>query len=155
MASRRWLRLKRGLSANKASHVFTADGEVEQLGDAEIHVVDVELLLVTLALLVLVEMDAVNANLVVLMEVSVEVVRVSVVDEVEVLAVGTVLAEHLMLPPLFDVLDDVDANHEVTVGVDVEVDLLGVAENRLVDVEMLLMTLALPARYWLRCRGPM
>eukprot|EP00971_Amphidinium_carterae_P019021 374480-Amphidinium_carterae.1 len=57
---------------------------------------------------------------------------------------GTVLMEHLTLPLLVDVFEDVDANLEVAVEVDAEVDLLDVAENPLVDVEMLLVTLALP-----------
>eukprot|EP00971_Amphidinium_carterae_P022956 452869-Amphidinium_carterae.1 len=48
-----------------------------------------------------------------------------------------------MLPLLVDVLGDDDAKHEVAVELDVVVDLLGVAENRVVDMEVLLVTLAL------------
>eukprot|EP00971_Amphidinium_carterae_P063269 1251955-Amphidinium_carterae.1 len=66
------------------------------------------------------------------------------IDGVEVLVLGKVLAKHLTLPLLVDELDDVDANRKVAVEKDIEVDLLGVAENRLVDVEMLQVTLALP-----------
>eukprot|EP00971_Amphidinium_carterae_P247047 4906179-Amphidinium_carterae.1 len=82
----------------------------------------------------------------VLIEVDVEVVDVhnNTIDGVEVLVVGTVLTENLALPLLVDELDDVDANRKVAVEVDVEVDLLGIEENRLVAVEMLLVTLALP-----------
>eukprot|EP00971_Amphidinium_carterae_P156984 3111760-Amphidinium_carterae.3 len=87
----------------------------------------------------MVEVDSVNANLVleVLMEVSVEddEVRVSTVDEVESLMLGTVLTEHLMLPLLADVLDDVDdvfATRVVDVELGVDVELLGVANDRLV-----------------------
>eukprot|EP00971_Amphidinium_carterae_P156983 3111760-Amphidinium_carterae.2 len=73
----------------------------ELLGVAKNRLVDVELLLVALALLVLVEVDSLNGYLVleVLVEVGVEVVEVhvSTVDVVEVLAVGTILTEDLML----------------------------------------------------------
>eukprot|EP00971_Amphidinium_carterae_P241156 4787758-Amphidinium_carterae.1 len=48
-----------------------------------------------------------------------------------------------MLALLVVVLGDVDAKHEVAVEQDVEVDLLGVAKNRVVDMEVLLVTLAL------------
>eukprot|EP00971_Amphidinium_carterae_P284404 5646245-Amphidinium_carterae.2 len=85
-------------------------------------------------LLVPAEVEKANVNLVrEVLEVDVEVddVHENRIDVVEVLA-------------LVDVLDDVDANRKVAVEVDVEIDLLGVAENRLVDVEMLLVTLALP-----------
>eukprot|EP00971_Amphidinium_carterae_P347071 6488893-Amphidinium_carterae.1 len=109
------------------------DVEVDLLGVSENRLVDVEMLLMTLSLPVLIEVD-------------VEVVDVhkNTIDGVEVLVVGTVLAEHLTLLLLVDELDDVDASRKVAVEVDIEVDLLGVAENRLVDVEMLLVTLALP-----------
>eukprot|EP00971_Amphidinium_carterae_P070515 1394684-Amphidinium_carterae.2 len=102
----------------------------------------VEMPVVTLALLVLVEVEEVNVNLVLdmVVEVEVEVVEVHAytVDEVEVLAFGAVKTEHLMLPLLVDVLDDADANHEVDGEADVKIDLLGVAEYRVVDVEVLL-----------------
>eukprot|EP00971_Amphidinium_carterae_P088451 1750070-Amphidinium_carterae.1 len=82
-----------------------------------------EVLLVTLALLVLVEVEEVDVEVV--------VVHKNTVDEVEVLAVGTMLTEHLTLPLQADGHEDVDANHEFAVEVDVKVDLLEAAENRL------------------------
>eukprot|EP00971_Amphidinium_carterae_P284405 5646245-Amphidinium_carterae.3 len=79
------------------------------------------------------------------MEVDVKIVDVhkNTVDEVEVLAIGTVLTEHHMLLLFGNALEGVDANLEVAVEVDVEVDLLDAVADRLVDVEMLLMALAL------------
>eukprot|EP00971_Amphidinium_carterae_P004710 94300-Amphidinium_carterae.1 len=70
------------------------------------------------------------------------------VPEVETLAAGTVLAEHLMLPLLDDILggvDDVDANLEVDVEVDVAVVLLGFADCHVeLDTELLLVLEAVP-----------
>eukprot|EP00971_Amphidinium_carterae_P133327 2640735-Amphidinium_carterae.1 len=72
--------------------------------------VAVEVLLVTLALLVLVEVDEVNVDLVleVLMQISVEddEVHMSTVDEVEVFMFGTVLMEDLIFSLLVDVFGD-------------------------------------------------
>eukprot|EP00971_Amphidinium_carterae_P089943 1780504-Amphidinium_carterae.1 len=132
-----------GVAENRRVH------EVGVAVEVEVDVEDVEGTLVQ-APLVLVEVEAINTNLVleVLKEIAVEVVEVhvSTVDEVEVLVLGTVLTEHLILPLLADVLgnvNDVAMNREVDVEVDGEVEQLGVAEIRVVGVEMLLVTLAL------------
>eukprot|EP00971_Amphidinium_carterae_P108787 2153922-Amphidinium_carterae.1 len=64
------------------------------------------------------ELIDVAENVEVLVEVDVKVVEVHVssIDEVEVLCLDTVLAEHLMFPLLVNVLDVLAANHKVDVG---------------------------------------
>mmetsp|Transcript_46913 Transcript_46913/g.109389 ORF Transcript_46913/g.109389 Transcript_46913/m.109389 type:complete len:318 (-) Transcript_46913:309-1262(-) len=72
----------------------------------------------------------------VLLEVDVKFVEIHVnsIVEVEVLCLDTVLVEHLVFPLLINVLDVVAANH---------VEQLNVVENRAVDTDVLLVTLAL------------